>query len=240
MKGEKQTVLREGTTQLVSAGRENSDETCLDNQLKAQLLTLALRLDEADTAHKSALAAAPDDFDANMTYAYFLRSGKRGDEAKLRTLRCLELAKESGSTSRTAESWLHLAMIHRDQKHTKEAGPAYEEALKIYRDLAAQDPNAYLPELAAALNNLATFHQEQNNLGEAGNAHAEALKIYRGLADQNPDAYRPSVAMTLNSLAAFSARRTAEKRLGNPWRRPLKYTGPWRSQNPERYQPYVA
>ena len=54
-------------------------------------------------------------------------------------------------------------MIHREQKRMKEAGQAYEEALKIYRDLAATGPGCYLPELAAALNDLATFHREQNN-----------------------------------------------------------------------------
>ena len=142
------------TARTASAGKANPEEISLNHQLKGQLLTLALQFNAADAAHQSALTATPDDFDANIAYAYFLRSVKRGDEAKARTLRSLELARKSGSASRIAESWLHLAMIHRDQKRVKEAGPAYEEALKIYRDMAARDPGAYLLELAAAVEEL--------------------------------------------------------------------------------------
>ena len=80
-----------------SEPRNEPEEAGRDQQLKGQLLTLALRFNDADTAYQAALASAPDDFEANITYANFLRSVGRGDEAKSRTLRCLELARKTGS-----------------------------------------------------------------------------------------------------------------------------------------------
>ena len=73
---------QEGTIPTASAGKERSEETSRDYQLKGQLLTLALQINDADTAHKAALTATPDDFDANITYASFLSSAKRGERPR--------------------------------------------------------------------------------------------------------------------------------------------------------------
>jgi tetratricopeptide (TPR) repeat protein len=76
-----------------------------------------------------------------------------------------------------------------------------QEAADIYRELAAQAPDAYRPALAGALNNLA------NRLSEVGQREAalapakEAADLYRELAAKAPDAYRPDLAMALNNLA---------------------------------------
>jgi tetratricopeptide (TPR) repeat protein len=75
------------------------------------------------------------------------------------------------------------------------------EAVDIYRDLAARNPDAFRPNLAASLNNLASF---LSALGDRAGALAparEAVDIYRDLAARNPDAFRPDLAMSLNNLA---------------------------------------
>ncbi|MEV4296031.1 tetratricopeptide repeat protein, partial [Microbispora rosea] len=95
-----------------------------------------------------------------------------------------------------------------DSARLDEAQQAVDEALGIYRELAARDPDAYLPGLASTLNNLAVqlgesfrLRGDSARLDEAQQAADEALGIYRELAARDPDAYLPGLASTLNNLA---------------------------------------
>ena len=60
----------------------------------------------------------------------------------------------------------------------------YEDALKIYRHLAQQNPAAYLPDVVATLNNLGRLERLQQRLNEARQHDEEALEIDRQLAQQ--------------------------------------------------------
>jgi tetratricopeptide (TPR) repeat protein len=81
-----------------------------------------------------------------------------------------------------------------------EARQHWEEALKIYRQLAQQNPGMYLPYLAITLNDLGNLDRFQNRTDDACQHYEDALKSFRQLAQQNPDVYLPSVAETLNLL----------------------------------------
>ena len=70
-----------------------------------------------------------------------------------------------------------------------EARKAYEESLKTYRKLAEQNPDMYLPHVAATLNNLGVLHGRENRMEEAREASEEALKIYEKFAKANPDRF---------------------------------------------------
>ena len=67
-----------------------------------------------------------------------------------------------------------------------------------YRALAAENP-AFLPDLAAALNNLGIRYGEVGRRGEAVAPTEEAVERYRALAAENP-AYLPDLAGALNNL----------------------------------------
>ena len=82
----------------------------------------------------------------------------------------------------------------------EEALAASEEAVKIYRELAASEPDAFLPNLAMSLNNLSADLSALGRREEALAASEEAVKIYRELAASQPDAFLPNVAMSLNNL----------------------------------------
>ena len=83
------------------------------------------------------------------------------------------------------------------------AQPVYQGALRIYRQLAEQNPAAYLPYAAMTLTNLALLYRHMQRLSDSVQAYHEALTTYRQLAEQNPDAYLPDVAMTLTRLGLF-------------------------------------
>ncbi|MEN7343900.1 MAG: tetratricopeptide repeat protein, partial [Pseudomonadota bacterium] len=77
---------------------------------------------------------------------------------------------------------------------SEDALKATKDAVQGYRQLAAQRPDAFLPDLASSLNNLG---RDLNALGrreEALTSTEEAVVIYRQLAAQRPDAFLPDLA----------------------------------------------
>ena len=78
-----------------------------------------------------------------------------------------------------------------------------QELLRHRRELAAQNPAAYRPDLAATLNNLGALYADAHRFADAEAALKEAAGIRRELAAQNPAAYRPDLTATLNNLGAL-------------------------------------
>ncbi len=87
-----------------------------------------------------------------------------------------------------------------DERHYADAERGWTTALQGERDLAARDPGAYTPDVAATLNNLGILYRDTGRLADAEKAYAEALSIRRDLAARDPGAYTPDVAATLNNL----------------------------------------
>ena len=85
-----------------------------------------------------------------------------------------------------------------------DALPPAEEALRLYRELAAANP-AFLPELASALNNLGTRYSEAGRQADALPPAEEAVQLRRELAKTNP-AYLPNLAMALTNLGTRYSR----------------------------------
>ncbi|WP_406088319.1 hypothetical protein [Streptomyces virginiae] len=69
------------------------------------------------------------------------------------------------------------------------------------RVLAEANPDAYLPDLAASLNNLSNRLSALGRSEEGLAAIEEATGHYRVLAEAEPDAYLPDLAASLNNLA---------------------------------------
>ncbi len=75
--------------------------------------------------------------------------------------------------------------------------------MRIYEQLVAARPDAFLPDLAGSLNNLAKFMSELGRREEALGKAQEAVRIYEQLAVAQPDAFLPDLAMLLNNLGMF-------------------------------------
>jgi tetratricopeptide (TPR) repeat protein len=80
-----------------------------------------------------------------------------------------------------------------------EALQATQEAVDLYRRLAAQRPDAFLPDLAMSLHNLGNVLSEMGRRAEALQATQEAVEIRRRLAAQRPDAFLPDLASSLGA-----------------------------------------
>ncbi len=96
----------------------------------------------------------------------------------------------------------------------EEALPAIEEAVALYRRLAARNPDAFEPYLALSLNNLSNVLSALGRRKEALAASKQAVALYRRLAERSPDAFEPYLAMSLNNLSGrLSALRRREEAL---------------------------
>lgn len=79
----------------------------------------------------------------------------------------------------------------------EDALAAAEEALSLYRTLAAARPNAFTPNLAASHNTLAVMLRELGRRKDALAAAEEAVRLYRALAAARADAFTPAFACSL-------------------------------------------
>ena len=75
--------------------------------------------------------------------------------------------------------------------------------MDIYRRLAGTRPDAFLPDLAASLNNIGGDLSDLGRREEALAASQEAVDIRRRLAETQPDAFLPGLATSLNNTGAM-------------------------------------
>ena len=101
----------------------------------------------------------------------------------------------------TASSLNNLSGRLSDLGRREDALAAIEEAVEIYRRLAAQRPDAFAPNLASSLNNLSGCLSDLGRREDALAAIEEAVDIRRRLAAQHPDAFAPNLASSLNNLS---------------------------------------
>ena len=87
----------------------------------------------------------------------------------------------------------NLGNLDIDQNRMEEARKEYEEALKIYSELAQKNPETYLPYVAMTLNNLGILDSDKNRMAEARKEYEEALKIYETFAKQHPEQFTTDV-----------------------------------------------
>ena len=80
--------------------------------------------------------------------------------------------------------------------------PRSRKPSRIYRQLAAGPPDAFLPDLAVSLNNQSNRLADLGRREEALAAIEEAVTIRRQLAQARPDAFLPDLAMSLNNQSS--------------------------------------
>ena len=82
-----------------------------------------------------------------------------------------------------------------------EALVASEELVRLHRALASCSGDAFLPELASALNNLSERLSDFDRREEALAAGEELVKLCREVAGRNAGAFLPELASALNNLS---------------------------------------
>ena len=92
-----------------------------------------------------------------------------------------------------------LATVLAQLGRREEALAAIEEATDLYRALADARPDAFLPDLAMALNNQSNHLSEPGAAGRGTGRHRRSHRPLPALAEARPDAFLPDLAMSLNN-----------------------------------------
>lgn len=120
-----------------------------------------------------------------------------------------------------------------------EAKKTYEEALKIRRKLAEENPHVYLPYVATTLNNLGILLKVNNDMSGAKKAYEEALEIRRELAEKSP-IYLADVATSLNNLGELLKEINDISAAKQALEEALQIRRKLAEKNPNIYLSYVA
>src|SRR5260221_1077212 len=75
---------------------------------------------------------------------------------------CLDWTRKDGKNAKPADTRNNLGLPDRDQNRMEAARKEYEQTLKTYREFPRKDPETYLPDVAATLNDLPTLDSDQN------------------------------------------------------------------------------
>jgi tetratricopeptide (TPR) repeat protein len=92
------------------------------------------------------------------------------------------------------------SLYHETNRHS-EAEEVYAEAIDLYRQLANENPDTYLPGLARILSSLADFYVHTGQYALSLDKFEEALSVNRELAKENQYEYLPEVARVLTNIA---------------------------------------
>jgi tetratricopeptide (TPR) repeat protein len=121
-----------------------------------------------------------------------------------------------------------------------EALQATQEAVEIRRRLAAQHPDAFLPDLARSLINLGKALSELGQRDEALEATQEAVDLYRRLAAQHPDAFLPDLAGSLANLGAMLSALGQRAEALQATQEAVDLYRRLAAQHPDAFLPYLA
>jgi tetratricopeptide (TPR) repeat protein len=153
--------------------------------LKAQLAELKYDFENAAANYLKAAAIFPS-FDNYLLVANFYSDLNQFSEAETYYTQCLTLAKTSEEKATVLNN---LGILQRDINENAQAEASYQEALTIYRELAAVNPQTYLPDVAMTLANLAMFyHQKSVRNKDLSVKYAKEVLSYRAALEHIPAA----------------------------------------------------
>lgn len=141
---------------------------------------------------------------------------------------------------RSFDNIFAFALFLQEHHQNNEALPKYKDALEISRELAAEHPEKYLPDVAKTLNNLAALLKDRNELDEAQKKYSEALEIRRKLAQDQPDAHLKNIATLLNNLGTVFFDKTNYVAARENFEEALEIYRKLAKSNEQLYLPHVA
>ncbi len=189
--------LSHHATVLSAVGRETEALAAAE-----QALSIRERLQRTSVVADSALAFAYDS--VGIRHARLGQNDRALTYARLAVTTRLQNLRQTPDTDGRglAISLNNLARALAAQGDHTAAVSQYEEALIIYRRLAAVSPAANNRGLARTLHNKAVTLAALHEYSQAVSAADEAVALRRQLADSNPGTHRRELARSLESLSA--------------------------------------
>jgi Tfp pilus assembly protein PilF/pimeloyl-ACP methyl ester carboxylesterase len=168
--------------------------------LKARLLTIQFRFEEAERVYEGAVERAPDSAEAHFSLASFSQLLNRPDQARAQLVRALEITRKNENSYETGEVLHNLGGLDLTQDRVEEARAHLEEALQIRRRIAQELP-ARSVDVAITLLALGLLDQSVNRSQEGRSLYVEAVRIFREASGD--DTYLALLGVTLNDLGSL-------------------------------------
>ncbi|WIX85720.1 tetratricopeptide repeat protein [Amycolatopsis sp. DG1A-15b] len=111
-------------------------------------------------------------------------------------------ANADGNNREAVATWSTILAVRlTDAGDRAGALAAIDEAVALWRQLTKDDPAAFTPDLAIALNNQANQRSDVGDRAGAPAAIDEAVALWRQLTKDDPAAFTPNLAIALNNQA---------------------------------------
>ena len=203
---------------------------------KAQLYIINYQFTEAEQCYKQAVVLFPS-YENNCAIANFYYTLNKFTEAIEYYNHCLLL---TILPEKRSDILINLGSTHYKNNAYSEAEISFNEALKIYRELAKKKSDTYLPDVAMTLNNLGVLQSNNNEHSKAKISYNEALKIRKELAEKNRETYLPQVANTLNNMGNLQRVKHEYSEAEVSYKEALKMYMEFAYKDPEAYLHNVA
>ncbi|MFG2349583.1 tetratricopeptide repeat protein [Streptomyces phaeochromogenes] len=139
-----------------------------------------------------------------------------------------------------ADSLTNLGAILSEMGRWEEALAATQEAVEVYRRLAAANPAAHEPDLARALTNLGADLSKLGRLEEALTAAQDGAEVYRRLAAANPAAHEPELARALTNFGTHLSKLGRLEEALTPTQDAVEVYRRLAAANPAAHEPELA
>ena len=152
-----------------------------------------------------------------------------------------EKALSFAKTSELEAAFLHnLGTQYFTNGMMTQSEATYENALKIYRQLAEKNPDAFLPDVAMTLTNLGNYYHGNQKTTQSEVAYEEALKTYRQLVEKNPELFLPDLATALTNRGNYYHDNQKIPQAETVYNEAMKIYRQLADNNPDAFLPHVA
>jgi tetratricopeptide (TPR) repeat protein len=100
----------------------------------------------------------------------------------------------------------NLGLLYHSDDRKVDSENAFNESLRIRRELANENQKQYCPDVATTLNNLGSLHCDYGEVPKAIEEYKESLRIRRELANQDRKEHLSALASVLNNFGVLYLR----------------------------------
>ena len=187
--------------------RKNKIETvCMYWRGKYDIAIQNMQYDSAAVFIRNLADVDTSNFNNVLQCAMFFHTQNSFKEAELYyliDLNNIEQEEDSNEPALTALLYNCLGCLYASTQRLRDSEDMLKESLTISERLAAENPQAYEPNLAESYNYLALLYGNTERLKEGEDMYKKSLAIRERLAKENPQAYEPALAESYNYLACL-------------------------------------
>ena len=224
--------------------RKNKIETvCMYWRGKYDIAIQNMQYDSAAVFIRNLADVDTSNFNNVLQCAMFFHTQNSFKEAELYyliDLNNIEQEKDSNEPALTALLYNCLGCLYASTQRLRDSEDMLKESLTISERLAAENPQAYEPNLAESYNYLALLYAGTQRLKECEDMHKASLAIRERLAKETPQACEPALAESYNDLALLYAGTQRLKEGEDMYKKSLAIRERLAKENPQAYEPALA